>query len=604
MASAAEDLQDAMSPSRAPRRKARPTRARRMRQINEILTSFAQEISNLECPNTWGGDEGAEQDLHVEPGEWDEDADPKALEDGLFARLEADDGLLEMLEADAEAEEDEEVLPPQRTLTSAAGGARAGAVNAPTGRTMDEPFSDERRMKGALERGNPQGAMRSAGRGAPVRPYEEPGGIFSSGLIQAMVQDYHVMQANLRDYETSLQAALLEVHRLRSEVTQMECVRNRVTQLQELLANEAFAHKELHQENADLAARNNALMSVICGALEAEGNVEMDAFLDALLSENSTLWKLIQVSKAASKIAASSAQALSPPPRPQRPSTGTWSRNSSGSMSRSPPSAPVSPGLSAQQAPELLPEEQQPDAPEQSALSSSPAGGSSGSGGSPRAAVENATLSQAPLAQSSVMDMGAEQMRRKLAERSSLLEAAVEIAESSNLGESAGKVKEDEETAAVEEGAGGASASSAATGSTAAGTAAASAGAPPAAASPAQDLAPAMEVANLDDEEMLSEVSSLVESAIFLGADELAAEGDAPGDAEPADAAAAAEEASPGDELQDQDQAAAAAADGSALGGENENADGGLAQREVSETDQDYAAAPALDVDEGGVVES
>jgi len=111
-----------------------------------------------------------------------------------------------------------------------------------------------------------------------------------------------------------------------------------------------------------------------------------------------------------------------------------------------------------------------------------------------------------------------------------------------------------------------------------------------------------MEVANLDDEEMLSEVSSLVESAIFLGADELAAEGDAPGDAEAADAAA--EEASPGDELQDQDQAAAAAADGSALGGENENADGGLAQREVSETDQDYAAATALDVDEGGVVES
>merc|ERR1719265_2651726 len=101
-----------------------------------------------------------------------------------------------------------------------------------------------------------------------------------------MVQDHYVMQSNLRDYETSLQVALLEVQRLRAEVTQMECVCSRVTQLRELLSNEAIAQKELHHENADLAARNDTLMSVICGALEAEGDVEMDAFIDSLVSEN------------------------------------------------------------------------------------------------------------------------------------------------------------------------------------------------------------------------------------------------------------------------------------------------------------------------------
>lgn len=366
-------------------KKGRPSRVRRIRQINEVLNSFSQEISQLECKTSWNAAAGGSGDeLDAEAGEWDDDVEEApdlALSEELLARLEADDGLLEQLEADAEVEEEDEVVMPAGV---------SGLVTAPSSGMMDGRLGEDRLRPGASQRENPASAIGSAGRGAHLRRNEERAGIFSSGVIQAMAHDYFVMHSNLRDYEISLQAALLEVQRLRAQVSHMEFARGRVMQLQELLANEAQAHADLQHDNANLAAKNDSLMSVICEALEAEGDVETEAFIDSLVSENNMLWKLVHMSQSASKLASSSAQALSPLPRPQRPSTGSWSRNSSGSMtSRSPPSAPGTPCFKSQQ---VLQDSLLEEMPEHI---TEPHGGDDSAQGSPHFVLESPALLQA-----------------------------------------------------------------------------------------------------------------------------------------------------------------------------------------------------------------
>merc|ERR1712139_44835 len=96
---------------------------------------------------------------------------------------------------------------------------------------------------------------------------------------------YSVMKRNLCDYDAALKAALAEVARLQTEVADMQCAKGEVAQLQAALNTEAEAQRRMHQENAELAASNEALRLVIQGALEADGDIQSSGFVDALLSE-------------------------------------------------------------------------------------------------------------------------------------------------------------------------------------------------------------------------------------------------------------------------------------------------------------------------------
>merc|ERR1711972_593238 len=111
----------------------------------------------------------------------------------------------------------------------------------------------------------------------------------------------------------------------------MQCASNEAAQLQELLASEAAAQRELHQENAELAASSEALRLVIRSALDGYGDIECDSFVNALMSENLMLRKLLQISQTASRMSSSALQMPPPasPVPPKRPSLGARSRTSS-----------------------------------------------------------------------------------------------------------------------------------------------------------------------------------------------------------------------------------------------------------------------------------
>eukprot|EP00747_Dinoflagellata_sp_TGD_P104875 gnl/TRDRNA2_/TRDRNA2_169374_c1_seq1.p1 gnl/TRDRNA2_/TRDRNA2_169374_c1~~gnl/TRDRNA2_/TRDRNA2_169374_c1_seq1.p1 ORF type:complete len:452 (-),score=87.16 gnl/TRDRNA2_/TRDRNA2_169374_c1_seq1:33-1388(-) len=177
------------------------------------------------------------------------------------------------------------------------------------------------------------------------------------GLVRAMVHDNTVMACNMHDYEAVLSAALTEMYRLRSEVSQMESVCNKISRLQELLAAEMRAHAKLRQENTNLAAQNEELMSLIMDSAEAGYDTEYEAFTESLIIENEMLRKLHMLSRSRGHAVTSSPQQVpQSPPRTLLSLGGRTRSHSSGSTpssrasppqqvdASSPPQAPVSIG--------------------------------------------------------------------------------------------------------------------------------------------------------------------------------------------------------------------------------------------------------------------
>lgn len=210
----------------------------------------------------------------------------------------------------------------QREALAAGSGDEAGEEPASTGATGSGTA--------------PGGAARDAPRPPAAAHLEAEPSLLESELVQAMLHDYATMGCNLHEYDAALQKALQELGRLQEQVGCMERLCGRSTELRARLAAEQQAQEELHSENVHLAARNRELSLLVHRALEAEGDVQRDAEVDALLAENRALWKLVAASQAASQLPAA---ALQLPPsllRRQRPSPGSRSARSSSMSAGSP----------------------------------------------------------------------------------------------------------------------------------------------------------------------------------------------------------------------------------------------------------------------------
>eukprot|EP00927_Polykrikos_kofoidii_P015492 TRINITY_DN16898_c0_g1_i1.p1 TRINITY_DN16898_c0_g1~~TRINITY_DN16898_c0_g1_i1.p1 ORF type:complete len:595 (-),score=140.30 TRINITY_DN16898_c0_g1_i1:138-1922(-) len=143
----------------------------------------------------------------------------------------------------------------------------------------------------------------------------------ASGVVQAMVHDHAVMKRNLSDYDTALRATLAEARRLQAEVLQMERSCSRVAELRSLIASDSCAQAKMNQQNAILAAKNEELLSILHSCLDASVDVETDAFIEALVSENCNLWRLVQISEeTAGRVSSVPSLYSSPPPSLPSPS--------------------------------------------------------------------------------------------------------------------------------------------------------------------------------------------------------------------------------------------------------------------------------------------
>mmetsp|Transcript_452 Transcript_452/g.688 ORF Transcript_452/g.688 Transcript_452/m.688 type:complete len:501 (+) Transcript_452:48-1550(+) len=296
---------------------------RRQAHIAEVLASFAHEISNLETYRN-------------------EDPEIVAAELALL----------------------EEELPLTNKLTCAPGGT-ADRTSSPTasesvgGATSSRGFEDTRRE--TISAGHSKDLAWDSFRneharksGATVGSSREGRkGILSSSVVQALVYDYAMMKRNIRDYDISLRVATAEAQRLRTEVADMRCACSEMDQLQQALVSELATQTELQKENAKLIASTDALRCAIEEALDADGDIEKEAFIDALINENAMLWSLVHLSQTASKLSSSAIQSPSPSLQ-NRQSLSSRSRTSSGSThsnlatpSRASPGSPVRQGESS-----------------------------------------------------------------------------------------------------------------------------------------------------------------------------------------------------------------------------------------------------------------
>lgn len=287
---------------------------RRQSQIAEALASFAQEISNLEAFRN-------------------EDPEIVAAELALF----------------------EEELPLTSNAVCAPGvtvGEAAFAMSSEAGGRVSSSrgLEDQRReaLPASHSKADAWDSRRSSVIGGPTRDVRK--GILSSSAVRALVYDYAMMKRNIRDYDISLRTAIAEAERLKKDVADMRYACGEVEQLQQALVSELATQTQLQQENADLIASTDALRCAIQGALEADGDLEEEAFIDALANENAMLWSLVSLSQAASKMKFSLPAS---PSLQNRQSLSSRSRTSSGSAqslatpSRASPSSPSRQGESS-----------------------------------------------------------------------------------------------------------------------------------------------------------------------------------------------------------------------------------------------------------------
>lgn len=185
--------------------------------------------------------------------------------------------------------------------------------------------------------------------------------------IQALLHDREEMRCDLRDFDDALSAVLEQLTALRGQAAMLGGARAHVAELRARLSREAAAREALLRENARLFARISELASVASEALDAEGDVQREALVDALALENRALHRMVRISQAASSAVIPNAlETLKLPstPSPQkschearRQRRSMSSQGSSSSETPSPAPLPAAPPSS----PAPLPVEKLPD---------------------------------------------------------------------------------------------------------------------------------------------------------------------------------------------------------------------------------------------------
>eukprot|EP00929_Paragymnodinium_shiwhaense_P093210 TRINITY_DN53359_c0_g1_i1.p1 TRINITY_DN53359_c0_g1~~TRINITY_DN53359_c0_g1_i1.p1 ORF type:complete len:408 (+),score=96.87 TRINITY_DN53359_c0_g1_i1:291-1514(+) len=131
-------------------------------------------------------------------------------------------------------------------------------------------------------------------------------------LMESLARDNTVLECDLRDYASALEASMREAVRLRVEAGRMETACNQLGQLQEVLSRERQALSHLRDENLRLLERNREITLVVEQAMGANDDEDNLALLEELSAENAALRELLRLTYpgASSHLAAVS---VSPP---------------------------------------------------------------------------------------------------------------------------------------------------------------------------------------------------------------------------------------------------------------------------------------------------
>lgn len=353
MAHGETDAASAAAARQAPRRSGRLNRARR-RQLGDLLHSFAQELSSIEGPaakigiggatsysgspsGSGGGDSADVLFLAsgADAGSGGEEAVGSsaaacssskcaegALHNTVGEAFQCQDGTSTMIAASAAAA--------AAAAVAAASGSAAGARR----KTMEAAATAAADGSGAGVAAVADVSIVKGRGGTPATSKaeeEDTTAALALRTIRAMAQDYTVLKCNVRDYDAALRAVLGEVRQLRVEVSRVDSARATVAELQEFLNHETKAQQRLRERNASLATRNSELTSLIRASLSATGDEESEAFIDALLTENTMLWRMVQTSQSANRASGIALSAPLASPLPQRHSLSSRTRSSPGS---------------------------------------------------------------------------------------------------------------------------------------------------------------------------------------------------------------------------------------------------------------------------------
>lgn len=111
----------------------------------------------------------------------------------------------------------------------------------------------------------------------------------ASSLIPAMIQDNVMLECNIRDYNSALQAALDDLFNTKNKVVELDLVQCEGSKLEQIIRQERDAQQCLRKENLILEERLDELGGVLQKAMAAEDDEVGESLIELLAAENSAL---------------------------------------------------------------------------------------------------------------------------------------------------------------------------------------------------------------------------------------------------------------------------------------------------------------------------
>lgn len=115
----------------------------------------------------------------------------------------------------------------------------------------------------------------------------------------ALVHDNEVLAEQLRASDAALSAVLAEVQSLRAQAAQLPMAQNQTKQLIACLSDASEQREELLRQRARKSTRIAELVSIMHDSLECFADVQREALVEAMATENHALWRMVKMAQTA-----------------------------------------------------------------------------------------------------------------------------------------------------------------------------------------------------------------------------------------------------------------------------------------------------------------